>query len=184
MSSRSSSSSSSLSVSLETKRTVHRGKLCLLETLDERERERVRKGEKAMENKEMAEPDGNSTSVEWCRVVPMVRTRAEDKGDQRNLRYFVPIVVRGFRLLTIRAGETGSFFLVVLPTGSCLPLPRRKRLSLNYERGTRLNSTERTKGRFKLNARLFHLYLVLLPVRPPRCRSRHHPYRRATPPAS
>lgn len=50
--------------------------------------------------------------------------------------------------------------LVVLAAPS---LPGR--LSLNYERGTRFNSIERTKGRFKLNARLFHLHLVLLPER-------------------
>jgi len=62
-------------------------------------------------------------------------------------------------LLTIRVrlgrGEVGSFSPRLL--GFFFPLSGRKRLSLNYGRGTRLNFAERTKGRFKLNARLFRL---------------------------
>lgn len=113
MSSRSSSSSSSLSVSLETKRTVHRGKLCLLETLDERERERVKKGEKAMENKEMAEPDGNSTSVEWCRVVPMVSSNKDSRGGQGRPKEFTILRANSRSRLSLAYDSRGRDWLVL-----------------------------------------------------------------------
>lgn len=64
-------------------------------------------------------------------------------------------------MLTIRGrlgrGEVGSFSPRLPSAPSFRPLPGRKRLSLNYGRGARLNFAERTKGRFKLNARLFRL---------------------------
>lgn len=53
--------------------------------------------------------------------------------------------------------EVGSFSPRLTSASSFRPLPGRKRLSLNYGRGARLNFAKRTKRRFKLNACLFRL---------------------------
>lgn len=115
-----------------------------------------RKGKPVLGNKKTAR-----WKWKWCRsrtVVILVVSWNKNSRARRNgnLRYPVPIVVRGFRLLTIQA----RFLLVRFALGRPPPLfLHGNALSLNYERGTRLNSAERTKRRFKLNARLFHLYL-------------------------
>lgn len=66
-----------------------------------------------MENKEMAEPDGNSTSVEWCRVVPMVSSNKDSRGGQGRPKEFTILRANSRSRLSLAYDSRGRDWLVL-----------------------------------------------------------------------